>query len=64
MKTGKGPIALSDEARDRVSEQLHARYVATIVGRLREVGTLISRRPTCRSAWSTGRSTISARTLR
>ena len=40
MKTGKGPIALSDEARDRVSEQLHARYVATIVGRLREVGTL------------------------
>ena len=39
MKTGKGPIALSDEARDRVSEQLHARYVATIVGRLREVGT-------------------------
>ena len=40
MKTGKGPIALSDEARDRVSEQLHARYVATIVGRLCEVGTL------------------------
>lgn len=40
MKTGKGPIMLSDEARDRVSEQLHARYVATIVGRLREVGTL------------------------
>ena len=40
MKTGKDPIALSDEARDRVSEQLHARYVATIVGRLREVGTL------------------------
>ena len=33
-------IALTDEARDRVSEQLHARYVATIVGRLREVGTL------------------------
>ena len=30
MKTGKGPIALSDEARDRVSEQLHARYVATV----------------------------------
>ena len=40
MKTGKGPIVLSDEARDRVSEQLHACYVATIVGRLREVGTL------------------------
>ena len=40
MKTGKGPIALSDEARDRVPEQLHARYVATIVERLREVGTL------------------------
>lgn len=39
MKTGKGPIVLSDEARDRVSEQLHARYVATIVGQLREVGT-------------------------
>ena len=62
MKTGKGPIVLSDEARDRVSEQLHARYVATIVGRLREVGTLDL--AACRSAWSTGRSTISARTLR
>ena len=73
MKTGKGPIVLSDEARDRVSEQLHACYVATIVGRLREVGTLDLAaggprgRPgaeACRSAWSTGRSTISARTLR
>ena len=28
MKTGKGPIALSDEARDRVSEQLNARHWA------------------------------------
>lgn len=64
MKTGKGPIALSDEARDRVSEQLHARYVATIVGRLCEVGTLDLAAATYRSAWSTGRSTISARTLR
>ena len=63
MKTGKGPIALSDETRDRVSEQLHARYVATIVGRLREVGTL-DLAAACRSAWSTGRSTNSARTLR
>ena len=63
MKTGKGPIALSDEARDRVSEQLHARYVATIVGRLCEVGTLDLAAADL-SAWSTGRSTISARTLR
>ena len=56
MKTGKGPIVLSDEARDRVSEQLHACYVATIVGRLREVGTL--------DLAAADRSTISARTLR
>ena len=50
MKTGKGPIVLSDEARDRVSEQLHACYVATIVGLAGREGSMTVRSDGFRAA--------------